>query len=249
MKYIRTLVARGWGLFGTLLAASLTLVAALFPRRTGLVWLVARGWGFSTIALSSGQPFKTRGTDALKKMSGAIVMSNHRSILDPPAIIASSPQPLNIIAKHTLFWIPVFGQGMWAAGHISINRSNREKSFESIERAAASIREGKNVLVFPEGKRSTEADLSPFKKGGFVLAIKSGVPIIPIGIAGTDHNVPKGFGIVSKGPITLVVGEPIPTSQWTLDTKGALSDLVGERIDALRAEAVAWREQLLCGED
>jgi 1-acyl-sn-glycerol-3-phosphate acyltransferase len=124
-------------------------------------------------------------------------------------------------------------------GMIPVNRDRRHKAFASIDRAAAMIRGGKTVLVFPEGRRTRTGELQPFKKGGFVMAVRGGVPIIPIGIAGSAHIFPPGFWIRAGGDTVVVIGEPVATSTYDMDSKEELMALVHEKMEALRTEAQA----------
>jgi len=245
LKYPRTVLASSWLIFGTIATCIFVIFVSLVEGRGPVGWIASRIWGLVVMATSGVRPFLIRGGDRLSSLDAAVLMANHRSHLDPPGLIAKSRRPINFVTKHTLFWVPVFGFAMRRMGHISINRSNKQKAFDSIDQAAQDIAGGRRVLVFPEGTRSPTEELGPFKKGGFVLAIKSGAPIIPIGIAGSGEILPKGWHWLGRGPVTLVVGEPIHTTCHTLDTKDALIAEVRAAILALRAEANAWRDTLI----
>jgi 1-acyl-sn-glycerol-3-phosphate acyltransferase len=126
------------------------------------------------------------------------------------------------LAKAELFKIPIFGRGMRGAGYISIDRSNRKSAFLSLQRAAQSIRNGTSVLVFPEGTRSRDGKLLPFKKGGFVLAVDASVQIIPIIIRGTHGVMAKDGMLIRRQPVFIKILPPIDTSQYTRKTKDDL---------------------------
>jgi 1-acyl-sn-glycerol-3-phosphate acyltransferase len=115
---------------------------------------------------------------------------------------------------------------MKGAGYISIDRSNRESAFRSLKRAAEIIRNGTSVLIFPEGTRSEDGRIQPFKKGGFVLALDAGVPIVPLVVRGTQAIMPKRRLWIRPGPVTLEVLDPIETTVFTRKTKNDLVDLV-----------------------
>jgi 1-acyl-sn-glycerol-3-phosphate acyltransferase len=125
-----------------------------------------------------------------------------------------------------LFKIPIFGRAMRKAGYISIDRYHRESAFESLKVAANKIKGGVSVLIFPEGTRSRDGNIRPFKKGGFVMAIDSGVPIVPVVITGTRAIMPKGKFRVYPGHVRMVIHQPIGTSTYTRETKEALMESV-----------------------
>jgi len=238
MKYLRTIATYVYLLFGTALAGlTAFLVAILGDRQGRLWWPTAQLWARGLLRTGWVSEIRAVNAERLAGLHAAIVMSNHESHFDPPALIATSRTPLRFLTKHTLFYFPIFGQAMWAMGYIFINRGNQEKAFRSVEKAAKAIRKGRSVLIFPEGTRSRTEEMLPFKKGGFVIATKSQVPIIPVGIAGTRNVLPKGFHWLAPGPIALVVGELIDTQPYSLEQKEALMAKVREEIERLRAQA------------
>ena len=128
---------------------------------------------------------------------------------------------LGLPKKNTppLFRIPFFGWAMAAAGIIKVDRSNREKAIKSIERAGESIKKGVSVILFPEGTRSPDGDIHTFKKGAFVLALKSGVPIVPISISGTRRILEKHSLSLNPGTVKIVISEPIDSSNYKLEER------------------------------
>jgi 1-acyl-sn-glycerol-3-phosphate acyltransferase len=132
------------------------------------------------------------------------------------------PVQFRWLAKAELFRIPIFGQSMRSAGYVSIDRSNRKSAFKSLAMAAEMIRNGTSVMIFPEGTRSSDGELLPFKKGGFVLAVDAGVPIVPIRISGTHSIMPKGRLLISRGKVRIDVGKPIQSADFTRKTKDDL---------------------------
>ena len=135
---------------------------------------------------------------------------------------------LRWLAKAELFKIPIFGASMKGAGYISIDRSDRKSAFESLDRAANLIRNGTSVLIFPEGTRSWDGQLLPFKKGGFVLAADAGVPIIPIIITGTHHIMPKKGLLIQRRPVVMEVLPAVETAPYNRNTKDDLMAKVRE---------------------
>ncbi len=149
-----------------------------------------------------------------------IFMCNHQSALDIFALFAALPVSFKWVAKRELFRIPFLGWSMKRAGYISLDRANPREALKAIEDAAAKIRDGMNIIIFPEGTRSVDGVLLPFKKGAFSLALRAKVPIVPIGIRDTNRLQPKESFIPNqKGVIYINVGEPIDTAQETRSAK------------------------------
>jgi 1-acyl-sn-glycerol-3-phosphate acyltransferase len=155
-----------------------------------------------------------------------IFMANHQSDFDVLIVLAHLPGQFRWIVKKELFHIPIFGRAMQSAGYIEIDREDREKAMMSIDRAAMKIREGKSVMSFPEGTRSKDGKIKPFKHGMFYLAIKSGVPIVPISIIGAGEIMPKRSLRIKPGRITMVIDKPIDVTEYSLENRRELIDRV-----------------------
>ena len=153
-------------------------------------------------------------------------MSNHLSNFDIPVLLAYLPVQFRWLAKAELFKIPLFGYAMQRAGYISIDRSNFKSAVRSLKKAAKNIRDGVSVLIFPEGTRSQDCNIQQFKKGGFVLAVDSGVPIIPVIIHGTWPIMPKKRILVKPGNVVLEIAKPIKSSDYTRKSKEDLMEKV-----------------------
>ncbi|MFE8596001.1 lysophospholipid acyltransferase family protein [Archangium violaceum] len=141
-----------------------------------------------------------------------IFLMNHQSAFDIPVAFAVIPVNIRFIAKHALKWIPFLGWYMAGTGMIFLNRSNRREAMRSLKQAGERIRAGSNILAFPEGTRSMDGRILPFKKGSFALAVEAGVPIIPIAIEGTRGMLPRGSIRLRRHPIRVKVGQPIATA-------------------------------------
>lgn len=239
MRYVRTILGYLYLLIATPVLGTSVIVLAFLGDRTGrLWWKSARLWAWGLIKVLGVSELVVVGGERIEALEAGLVMSNHESHVDPPALILAAPKtPLRFLAKKELAKFPIFGQALWAMGMVFIDRKNQASAFESIELAAKRIREGKVVLIFPEGTRSRSGAFQSFKKGGFVIAAKSHVPIVPVGIAGSRQVLPPGWWVRSPGPVVLVIGEPIDTTPYTLENKEELMALVHERISALRKEA------------
>jgi 1-acyl-sn-glycerol-3-phosphate acyltransferase len=147
---------------------------------------------------------------------------------------------LHILYKAELGKLPVLGRVFAAGGFVAVQRENRDAAFASIERAAASIRSGNSFLIFPEGTRSRTDDLLPFKKGGFVMALRAGAPVVPVAIMGGRAAMRKGSAIVRPVHVTVRIGEPVETASLDVEDRDWLIQEVRQRIEALLAQGAAF---------
>jgi 1-acyl-sn-glycerol-3-phosphate acyltransferase len=190
---------------------------------------VARIWAKCILALSNIR-VTVKGLSNLKPGRSYIYMPNHISNFDIPVLQAYLPVQFRWLAKAELYKIPIFGYAMKRAGYISIDRSDRKSAIESLNKAAKIIRNGVSVIIFPEGTRSRTNNVQPFKKGGFFLAVDSGVPIIPIIIHGTEQIMAKNQISIKPGNVTLEIAKPINSSDYTRKTKDDLMKKVRDII-------------------
>jgi 1-acyl-sn-glycerol-3-phosphate acyltransferase len=222
---IRTLFITIWVVFSTLVLGILVIVLSFFVRSGNPMHNIARLWGRSILAASRIKVTVT-GMSNIDPASPYIYMPNHQSNFDIPVLLGHLRVQFRWLAKMELFKIPIFGRAMRKAGYISIDRNNRESAFKSLAVAANQIKNGVSVLIFPEGTRSRDGNIQSFKKGGFVVAIDAGVPIVPVVITGTRAIMPKGKFRVYKGHVRMDIQKPIPTSTYTRETKAALMESV-----------------------
>jgi 1-acyl-sn-glycerol-3-phosphate acyltransferase len=185
-------------------------------------------------------PFTLMGWDRMPEeiregRQPVIFMSNHESQMDPPVLIAALPVPAVYIAKMELKYVPFIGWASWAAGVIFIDRGDRDRAVRSIRDAAQQIRGGKNVVIFPEGTRSRNGQMLPFKKGGFALALEAGVPIVPMATVGGFQVLPYGSLRFRPGRYTILMGEPVHPADYA--DRESLMKEVRKRVEALVAEA------------
>ncbi|MDH3827060.1 MAG: 1-acyl-sn-glycerol-3-phosphate acyltransferase [Desulfobacterales bacterium] len=222
---IRALYITIWVGFATLVAGTLVIVLSFFVRSGNPLHKIARLWGKSILVVSRIK-VSVKGLSNIDPSSPYIYMPNHQSNFDIPVLLGHLTVQFRWLAKMELFKIPIFGRAMRKAGYISIDRYHRESAFESLKVAANKIKSGVSVLIFPEGTRSRDGNIRPFKKGGFVMAIDSGVPIVPVVITGTRAIMPKGKFRVYPGHVNMVIHKPIDTSAYTHETKEALMENV-----------------------
>lgn len=230
------------GIFFLLLFVPFTLlviftgVPITFFDPTGR-FLHAYGKLWGRVALFfAGARVRVIGAEKIPRDIPLIFMGNHRSNFDIPALYAGLPHHFSWIAKVELFRIPLFGYAMRRAGYLPLDRSDGRRALKTMETAAEKIRNGVSVIVFPEGTRSLDGNLLPFKRGGFLLAARAGVPIVPFSISGSERvNPPKRMEI-HPGTITITFGDPIQTAGATGKRR---DDLIGRVRDAIEAGLAA----------
>ena len=162
----------------------------------------------------AGATITIEGLDNFDRSRGYIFMSNHVSNLDPPITIPRIPGRSSALVKKELFKIPIFAQTMRIGDLVPVDRGNREAGVQAVREAARVLRSGVNMLVYPEGGRSWDGKLLPFKKGPFYLAVECGVPVVPITILGSREMMPKGRFSIKPGNVRLIFHKPIPPEEF-----------------------------------
>ncbi len=165
-----------------------------------------------------------------------VFLMNHQSALDIPCAFAAIPVNIRFLAKHVLKYVPFLGWYMAATGMIFINRSNRREAVKTLRLAGERIRAGSNLFVFPEGTRSRDGRILPFKKGAFVLAMEAGVPIVPVAIEGTLKVLPSDGIWLRRHPIRVKFGPPIETQGLTSKDRDRLVRQVRDAIIQMNLE-------------
>ena len=162
-----------------------------------------------------------------------VVMSNHQSLYDIPALYQSLPLRLRMVAKAELFRIPIWAQAMRAAGFVELDRSARERAIESLERARAALSQGTSIWIAPEGTRSKDGKLGTFKSGGFHLAVGAAARILPVTISGTRAILPaKGANVIRGATVRVTVHEPIDPSAFGTEVNDDLIAAVRSKIES-----------------
>ncbi|HEV2861178.1 MAG TPA: lysophospholipid acyltransferase family protein [Pyrinomonadaceae bacterium] len=183
------------------------------------------------IARTAGMGVRVHGAGRLREGASYVFLSTHQSYMDIPAMLGYIPAQLRIAAKREVFQIPFLGWHMRRAGHISINRGSTQEAVETLRRAAREIEPGISVFLYPEGTRSRDGSLQPFKKGGFKFALQTGLPVVPITIVGTRRVLPRDSFVFRPGPVDLYLDAPIPTSGLTDSDLPALMRDVREAME------------------
>jgi len=215
-------------LIGVIITAFMSCCAIIFPMISpgeNKSHKVANIWARMLLFLTNTK-VRIIGAENVLEHRPQIYMANHQSDFDILIVLAHIPGQFRWIAKKELFKIPVFGAAIRKAGYIEIDRQDHEKAMISIDQAARKIRDGKSVMSFPEGTRSKDGKVKPFKQGMFHLAIKSGVPIVPVSIIGASDIMPKRSLLIKPGKVTLVIDKPIPMKGYSIENRQELIEKV-----------------------
>ena len=200
-----------WGA-SLLVLGPLFLVYTFLTRDIEPLYSVGTSLAYFGVRMA-GVKVDVRGLDALPRRN-YIFMSNHVSNLDPPVFIPRIPGRCSVLVKKELFRLPILGTAMRMAELVPVDRRNREAAIESVRAAAEVLRHGLNMVIFPEGTRSADGSLLPFKKGPFHLAMETGVPVVPVTILGTAECWPKGTWTMKPGVATLVFHQPVDPANF-----------------------------------
>jgi 1-acyl-sn-glycerol-3-phosphate acyltransferase len=226
---IRTIFVWFCIVIATLVLGFLAFITYPFDRKGRGVHHCARLWGKAAL-LANRVRVRMEGMEHLDGKGPYIFMSNHQGSYDIFSLLSHLPYQFKWLAKKELFSIPFFGWTMAAAGYISIDREGSRETVKAMNEAAQKIRDGMSVVIFPEGSRSPDGSIQPFKKGGFTLAIKSGIPIVPIAITGSREIMPKDKLTTVSGEIRMRIGHPIETQNYSLKDRKSLMERVNKTI-------------------
>jgi len=161
-----------------------------------------------------------------------VFASNHCSNLDPVAMVPKIPQRVSLLAKTDVFKIPILSKAFRQGGVIPVDRKNREAAAESVDEAVESLKRGLSFVIFAEGTRSRDGRLQPFKRGAFVMAIRAGVPVVPVSLAGTQKLLRKGDWKLYPGEVTVKFGLPLDASQYAMEDRQRLLEETYEAVAA-----------------
>jgi len=215
-----------------LVSISAIIMVLIFRRSEAEIQVLPRTLG-RVVAWLSGVSVSLTGSELLEPGVPYIFAANHQSQFDIFALQGYLGFDFRWLLKLELFKIPVFGKAMQLAGYIPVDRAHGRKALQSLDEAARRIAGGTSVAVFPEGTRSPDGRLGQFKAGVVVLAIKAGVPVVPVAIIGTHQVLPKGRLLVRPGRVEIRVGAPIATREYTVKQKQELTELLQDKVAEL----------------
>jgi len=226
---LRTTYIFIWVVLTTIFWGLVAIFTSFFTRTGNPVHKIARIWARGILYVSRIK-VTINGLANIDPTHSYVYMSNHQSNFDIPVLLAHLPVQFRWLAKAELFKIPIFGRAMRGAGYVKIDRFNQQSAFESISEAAGKMKNGVSVMIFPEGTRSRDGNIRNFKKGGFIMAVDAGVPIVPLVLKGTWSIMDKSSIRINKGEVSLNIGAPIATTDYTRENKDDLMQSVRARI-------------------
>jgi 1-acyl-sn-glycerol-3-phosphate acyltransferase len=214
----------------TIIFGSISLIVSFFDRTGSMQAAVARAWARVLLGVSAVR-VHVEGLEHIDRAGSYVFIANHLSYMDTPVALANIPVQFRFLAKRGLFKIPFLGNHLSRAGHVPVPRMDPRAAVKTMSLAAEIIQQKKiSLLIFPEGGRSRDGSLGPFREGGVYIALKAGVPIVPLAIIGTRDVLPFGASIVMPGNVTLRILPPIHTTGRSLREREALTREVRERI-------------------
>ena len=213
----------------TVFWGTLSLVGSLLDAHGRWQHACARAWSW-LILKTSGIRVSPEGLENVDPNRTTIYCANHPSAMDIPILLLTLPVQFRFLAKRPLFHVPFLGWHLQRSGHIPVDRERPREAIHSLDQAAKKIQEGRSVVLFPEGHRSRDGRLLPFKAGSFYLAIRAGVPVVPITLNGTRYVLKPDTPHVRPGQTEVIAHPPIETTGLTLDDVDALSEQVRKQI-------------------
>jgi 1-acyl-sn-glycerol-3-phosphate acyltransferase len=190
---------------------------------------IARAWARWTLWLSQVE-VRVEGADKVPPAGNYVFIANHRSFYDIPLVLPHVDAQFRFLAKKSLFYWPFIGNYLRSAGHLPVHYDNARESLKTMSAAARKIQEQDiSILLFPEAGRTTGA-MDPFKDGAAYIAIKAGVPVVPMGILGSRELLPLHGRIIRPGKVTIRIGDPIPTIDLTLADRTRLTQTLYQRV-------------------
>lgn len=213
-----------------LLVAPWFVLYAMLTGRVATLYRVGVGGARAAVRLA-GIRVEVEGREHIPA-GVCIFVANHTSNVDPPAVVASIPRRVALLAKQQVFRVPIMSRALRVAGFVPVIREDREAARASVDQALEQLRRGLSFLVFPEGTRSPDGRLRPFKKGSFLMALRAAVPIVPVAVAGSQRIMPKGSARICPGTVRVLFLPPVETAGYSVEQRDALIAAVHAAIAA-----------------
>jgi 1-acyl-sn-glycerol-3-phosphate acyltransferase len=204
------------------------LLHAKLTGNTDALYGVAR-WGTKLALWLAGVKVEVVGREKIPQGRAVVFMPNHQSNCDAPAVFSVLP-PVLALGKKEFFRVPVLGRAMAMRHFIPVDRRNRARAIQAVEQATESLKAGNSFLAFPEGTRSPDGRLQPFKKGVFVMAINAQAPIVPMSVSGSFKIMLKDDWAIRPGVVRITYHDPIPTAGCTMDNRAEIMERTRQAI-------------------
>jgi 1-acyl-sn-glycerol-3-phosphate acyltransferase len=237
------LVADPLIVLSTIAFGMVSIIVSLFDSTGDIQIRVARGWAKSLL-LVSGVSVEVQGLENIDAAGSYVFASNHLSYMDTPVVLSHIPVQFRFLAKRGLFKIPLLGTHLGQAGHIPVPREDPRASIKTMQTAAEVMQNRKiSLLIFPEGGRSHDGRLQPFKEGAAYIAIRAGAPLVPVAIVGSAKVLPFGSGTPKPGNVVLKVMKPLETKGLTLKQRHELTSEARSLIESALGEHVGVKQR------
>jgi len=226
--------------FWTPIWATIGIIFSFFDWSGRPIAWVAKQWS-KLLLFISGIPYTVNGLDHLDPDQQYVFTANHESAFDILLVYAALPHKLVFLAKTELKKIPFLGWAMVLGKHIFVDRKNHKAALASMDIAKDSLKKyPRSIMIFPEGTRSLDGQIKPFKRGGTVLAIKTGLPVVPVAICGTFDVIKKGSFNIQPKKIGLVIGHPVPTTGLSIDDRNTVTESLRQQVVNLKS---SWSQE------
>ncbi|HBN45398.1 MAG TPA: lysophospholipid acyltransferase family protein [Candidatus Marinimicrobia bacterium] len=224
--------------------ATIGIVFSIFDWSGRPVALAGQQWS-KILLFISGIQYSVHGLEHLDPDQQYVFIANHESAFDILLVYAALPYKLVFMSKTELKKIPFLGWAMVFGKHIFVDRSNHKAALASMEVAKASLQKyPRSIMIFPEGTRSIDGQMKPFKKGGAILAIQTGLPLAPMAVCGTFDIVKKGLLNIEPKPIHLYIGQPLDTSSYMYDDRNRVTEILRNQIVNLKSSWAAQKSPI-----
>lgn len=223
----------------TIVMGSVSVASSVFDRNGVVQDRIARLWARLLLGLCFIR-VRVPGKERLDLNRPYVFVGNHLSLMDTPVVLANIPVRFLFMANEKYFRYPFLGTHLRRSGHLAVDSDDVRGSLKVMSEAARTISEkGWSILLFPEGARSKDGRFGEFKEGAAYIAIKAGVPVVPMALVGTREVLAVGSHHIRGGRVELRLGTPIPTTGLSLKDRGALTQLMHDRVAELLADAAA----------
>lgn len=213
----------------SLILGGVCIAARLVDRTGNLSHRISSLWG-RVLCRLNGIDVQVEGLEHLRPDRAQILIANHQGFFDIFSLSGYLPLQLRWVAKASLFRIPFVGWSMRASGYIPVERESRKKAHQAFLASIEKLKEGNSIVIFPEGTRSADGMIGPFKKGGHLMAMRAKAPMVPVTLIGSGNIIRKGSGAIRPGPIRIIIGKPVEYEEIAAKKEESVLEAIRETI-------------------